>query len=370
MPLSQCAPTLSTLPVEILYQILDYLDTATILLSVRYVAKTFYLISNSFNRYHIDFGALSKRHFDIICRLIYPQNVICIILSNEDTTPGQIDLFLTRFRIYYFPHLRSLTLRSIDWTELHGILTNTLPSSLISFSIHSQGRQSKSTLCLLSQRLTQSNLQSFSLNTHAHQIEGIFKNISESSLIHLTVGIITFNEYQIILRYCPQLQTLRMDDCWISDTDQCFPTNSYRQLTSLTLQDTNRSFEQLEHFLSLSPSIIELKIINSLSTPNSLIDGSKWKMLIKTKLLSLRFFHFVFYQVNLRIYQCDADVEVLIEPFRSSFWLEDKQWFVKCESIKTRKFNHLSIMKHVRCLSVNLSEIKTKMVCCNAQHYV
>ncbi|CAF1053538.1 unnamed protein product [Adineta ricciae] len=392
MPLPQSAPALSTLPVEILYRILIYLDTETILLSVRYVAKTFYLISNSFNHYHIDFSALSKRNFDIICRLIYPENVVSIILSDEDTTPGQIDLFLTRFRIHYFPHLRSLTFRSIDWTDLHGILTDIFPCSLISFSIHSQGKQSKSTLCLLSQRLNQSNLQSFSLNTYAHQIEGIFKNITESSLTHLTVGTITFNEYQIILRYCPQLRTLRIDDCWISDTDRCFPTKSYRQLTSLTLQDTNRSIEQLEHFLSLSPSIIELKIINSLSTPNSLIDGSKWKMLIKAKLLSLRLFHFVFYQVHLRIYQCDADVEVLIQPFRSSFWLEDKQWFVKCQSIKSlhkvklftvpfpstsyeyncdpdpillsttpRKFNHSTIMKHVRCLSINLSEIKTKL---------
>ena len=401
MPLLQCAPTLSTLPVEILYQILDYLDTETILLSVRYVTKTFYLISNSFNRYHIDFSVLSKRYFDIICRLIDPENIVSIVLSDEDTTPGQINLFLTRFRIHHFPHLHSLTFRSINWTDLHIILTDILPCSLTSFSIHSQGKQSKSTLYLLSQLLNQSNLKLFSLNTHAHQIEGIFKNISESSLTHLTVGIITFNEYQIILRYCSQLRTLRVDDCWISDTDRFLSTESHRQLTSLTLQDTNRSIEQLESFLSLSPSIIELKIINSLSTPNSLIDGSKWEALIKTKLPLLRSFHFVFYQVHLRIYQCDADVEILIRPFRSSFWLEDKQWFVKCQSIKSlhkvklftipfpsssydynhdpdqillsttpRKFNHSSIMEHIRRLSIDLSEIKTKPVCRDTRHCV
>jgi len=164
-------------------------------------------------------------------------------------------------------------------------------------------------------------------------------------------------------------------------------------VTSLTLRDTNRSMTQLESLLPLTPSLVELKLINSPSTPNSLIDGFRWETLIKTKFSVLNRFQFVFHQLFLRIYECSADVESLIIPFRTSFWLEDKRWFVNCQSIKSshtiklysipfsvisydyhfdpgnillstsiRKFNHSLIMDHVRCLSLNLTEIKTNQI--------
>ncbi|UJR08750.1 hypothetical protein I4U23_013007 [Adineta vaga] len=158
---------------------------------------------------------------------------------------------------------------------------------------------------------------------------------SESCLTRLTVGIVTFNEYQNILRSCPRLRTLVIDDCWMNESDQNSSVTFYRQLSSLTLQDTNRSMLHLERFLSLTPSLVQLKIINCSLTPNSLIDGLYWEMLIKTKLFLLRQFQFVFYQLHLRIYECTDDVEVLIRPFRTSFWLEDKRWFVNCQSIKS-----------------------------------
>ncbi|CAF0826842.1 unnamed protein product [Adineta steineri] len=221
----------------------------------------------------------------------------------------------------------------------------------------------------------------------------MFKSITQSHLIELTIGILTFNEYQTILQYCPYLRVLVIDDCWINDTDQNSTIKSYRQLISLTLKFTNRSITQLEYLLLLTPSLTELKLINSPLTPNSLINGSYWEIFIKTKLSSLIKFQFVFYQLVLRTYECNGDVELFIIPFRTSFWLEEKQWFVNCQSIKSshtiqlysipfsinsydynfdlgnillstsiKKLNHSFIMDHVRCLSLNLTEIKTKQI--------
>jgi hypothetical protein len=390
---TKIVPSLSTLPVELLYRLLDYLDVQTILLSFRYVSKKFYLISHSSNRYNLDFSSISKSHFDLICRRICPERVISITLSDEDITPGQIGLFLSRFQISDFPQLRSLTLQYIDSNDLHEILHDILRCSLTSFSFHSRGKRNKSTFCLLSMLVTQTNLQTLSLNTHAHHIEGIFNSVVESYLAHLTIGTLTFNEYESVLQHCPHLRTLIIDDCWMNDTDRSSSIKSYRQVTSLTLRDTNRSMTQLESLLALTCSLVELKLINSPSTPNSLIDGSRWESLIKTKFFFLNKFQFVFHQLFVRIYECNADVELLMIPFRTSFWLEDKQWFVNCQSIKsshmiqlysipfsiisygynfdpgnillstsTRKFNRSLIMDHVRCLSLNLKEIKTKQI--------
>ncbi|CAF4021774.1 unnamed protein product [Adineta steineri] len=387
------APSLSTLPVELIYRILDYLDIETSLLSFRYVSKKFYFISNKWNSYNYDLSSISKNHFDLICRQICQEKIISLTLSDEDTTPGQIRLFFSLYRISSFPRLRSLTLRNIDSNDLYEILKDILNCSLTTFSCQSRGKQNKSIIHLLSKLIIQSNLEILSLNTHAHYIEQMFKSITQSHLIELTIGILTFNEYQTILQYCPYLRVLVIDDCWINDTDQNSTIKSYRQLISLTLKFTNRSITQLEYLLLLTPSLTELKLINSPLTPNSLINGSYWEIFIKTKLSSLIKFQFVFYQLVLRTYECNGDVELFIIPFRTSFWLEEKQWFVNCQSIKSshtiqlysipfsinsydynfdlgnillstsiKKLNHSFIMDHVRCLSLNLTEIKTKQI--------
>ncbi|CAF0817129.1 unnamed protein product [Adineta steineri] len=387
------APSLSTLPVELIYRILDYLDIETSLLSFRYVSKKFYFISNKWNSYNYDLSSISKNHFDLICRQICQKKIVSITLSDEDTTPGQIRLFFSLNRISNFPRLRSLTLRNIDSNDLYEIVKDILNCSLTTFSCQSRGKQNKSIIHLLSKLIIQSNLEILSLNTHAHYIEQMFKSMTQSHLIELTIGILTFNEYQTILQYCPYLRVFVIDDCWINDTDQNSTIKSYQQLISLTLKFTNRSITQLEYLLLLTPSLTELKLINSPLTPNSLINGSYWEVFIKTKLLSLIKFQFVFYQLVLRTYECNGDVELFIIPFRTSFWLEEKQWFVNCQSIKSshtiqlysvpfsinsydynfdlgnillstsiKKLNHSIIMDHVRCLSLNLTEIKTKQI--------
>ena len=46
-------PYLDILPVELIFHILNYLDTDTILLSFRYICKRFYIITNAYNQYKL-----------------------------------------------------------------------------------------------------------------------------------------------------------------------------------------------------------------------------------------------------------------------------------------------------------------------------
>ena len=83
-------PYLDILPVELLYHILNYLDTTTILLSFRYVCQRFYLISNVYKQYQLNLNSCTKSSFYRFCRVINPLNIISLILSDDDQTPGQI----------------------------------------------------------------------------------------------------------------------------------------------------------------------------------------------------------------------------------------------------------------------------------------
>src|SRR5205085_8856423 len=118
--------------------ILNYLDCDTILLSFRYVCKRFYLITNGYNQYKLNLNSCIKSNFYCYCRIINPLNIISLILSDDDQTPGQISLFLTYFNFKQFNYLRSLTLLEIEDTNLN-IISNDLSSlSLISLTIKSR----------------------------------------------------------------------------------------------------------------------------------------------------------------------------------------------------------------------------------------
>ncbi|CAF0952592.1 unnamed protein product [Rotaria sordida] len=396
-------PSLRTLPVELLYRILEYLDVQTILLSLRKVCTKFYTITENFDRYKLDLSSSTKHDFHLICHLIHPESVMSIIVSDGEKTPGQIKLFFSLFQIQQFIRLRSLTLNHIDCKDLNEILHDILHCSLLSLSFHTRGKRNKSTLRLLSMFTTRSSLRQLSINTHAHHVAEIFSSI-QSNLQHLNIGTCTYEEYHKILRHCPHLRTLIIDDCWMTDIGETNSIGSrgifYPQLISLTFKDTNRSMIQLHLLLSFTPSLTYLKLINFPFAHNSLIDGYQWEIFIKRKLLLLKKFEFLFHQQLLRTYNSSSDIESLLLPFRTSFWLEEKHWFVICDYIKSchqTKFysipycpisfdyhldpDHISlstsmiktydpiILDNVHCLSLNLTELKSKgmrkLVCSN-----
>jgi hypothetical protein len=62
--------------------------------------------------------------FNFVCRRIRPEQVISLILSDDNDTPGQTELFFSRFRLEEFIHLRSLTLIKIEFESFEAIFVN------------------------------------------------------------------------------------------------------------------------------------------------------------------------------------------------------------------------------------------------------
>jgi hypothetical protein len=106
----------------------------------------------------------------------------------------------------------------------------------------------------------------------------------------------------------------------------------YEQLTSLTLIDSRMSMFGLTSTLSLTPSLIYLKIICSPDSFDTIADGFCWEQFLRANLPLLHKFEFFFTNIY-NVYYKPRDIELLISRFQTPFWLEEKHWFVICDYI-------------------------------------
>ncbi|CAF4553603.1 unnamed protein product [Rotaria sp. Silwood2] len=104
--------------------IFSYFLAHEILLSFSNTSDHIDSILLSYALYKINFKYISKSHFDLVCRQIRPSQVITLILSDADDTPGQYALFLSHFSIEQFIQLQLLMLIDIELDSLDSILSN------------------------------------------------------------------------------------------------------------------------------------------------------------------------------------------------------------------------------------------------------
>lgn len=324
--------SLLTLPVEILHHIIDYLDTSTIFLSLSNVCTHFRAILHSYNRYRLDFNSISKCNFHRICRIIQPENILSLTLSDDNKTPGQIRLFLSLFNIDQFSQLRLLSLVGTDDNDLSKILYSNISSTLTSLSINWREAHcpTPTSMDLLSSTLDRLSLRTLELKTGSYGIEEMLWPV-QYALQHLTLMYITQKHYCTILRTTPNLKILVLNHCSMHKVDEDDET-MYEQLTSLILIDSRMSMKELVSILFLTPSLTYLKIICLPESFETIADGFRWEQFIRVNLPLLNKFEFFFTNMY-NVYHGWRDIESLISRFQTPFWLEEKHWFVTCDYI-------------------------------------
>ena len=320
---------LHTLPVELLHHILQLLDSETILLSFRHVCRRFHLITDVYNRYRLDLHSCTKANFYRLCRTITPSNILALTLSDDETTPGQIGLFLRYFQLTQFQSLRSLTLLEIGDSNLNLLLKALSHPSLRSLTIKSRTffTWTTPTLASLSTILEQSSLKQLTFSIWCFEIyDFVWPEQCFVEYLHIS-NRITFEQYCTILQRCSSLQTFIIKDVLWNDP-AITPSASYPQLKSLTLADNRMDISRLEPFFSLTPSLTYLKVIGMAY----LNDADPWEKILRAQLPHLDRFEFFFLSwknVNYDI----ADIQSLIRPYQTAFWLENKRWIVNCDYI-------------------------------------
>jgi hypothetical protein len=90
----------------------------------------------------------------------------------------------------------------------------------------------------------------------------------------------------------------------------------------------------LEYLLSVTPSLVYLKLIGSGHLHDDAFDGTRWKNFIENDLVFLEKFEF-FFTTQGHGNQAADNVLSLIIPFSINFWKEEKHWFVQCDFIKS-----------------------------------
>ena len=150
---------LSTLPNELIYRILDILDNETIFFSFGNVCKRFHTLIRAYNQYKFNFQSISKPYFHSICRLIHPENIVSLTLSDDNRTPGQIKWFLSFFQIRQFIRLRSLTLIDIDEDDFHTIFPFENKILSLSFTFRNYIFRNSETLPVFSSIVSNKNLR-------------------------------------------------------------------------------------------------------------------------------------------------------------------------------------------------------------------
>ena len=319
---------LHTLPVEILYQILDDLDTHTILCSFRYTCRNFRAIVENYDRFSLNFQSISKPNFDRICHLIDPYCVRTLILSENSQTFDQIKLFLTHFRLEQFNRLRSLSLFIREEEAIRAIAERFNISSLQVFSLkidRFDDRRKTTTARILSTIIAKSNLSKLQL----HMQDGRFEKIiwpSQCSIRYLEVNnTIAIEQLHTVFRCSPHLRTVVINSFFILNPSQPI-SMSFDQLTSLTMNKVNMKINDLEFFLSMTPALTHLKLIGT----GNFCDGYRWENFIQLHLPALNKFEFSFTETH-NSQKNFQEVKFIGMKFQTPFWLEQKKWFIICE---------------------------------------
>ncbi|CAF3031780.1 unnamed protein product [Rotaria sp. Silwood2] len=134
-------------------------------------------------------------------------------------------------------------------------------------------------------------------------------------LHHLTLGRCNIDIIKHILHAAPQLKSLNTNFRYNkSTTEFIFPFGKLNRLT-LKIEGSSVSMKNMEQLLGNLPSLKYLEL--HANGHDDLVDGQRWQM-ITSRLIMFNFY-----------FSIPKDLESQdLDSFRSSFWLNEKHWFV------------------------------------------
>jgi hypothetical protein len=112
-----------SLPVELIHHLSRYFSAHEILHTFTNVSSYVDAVLLTYPYYCINFKSISKTNFNLVCQRIIPDQVIALTLSDDEDTPGLVELFLSRFQINQFTRLQSLILIEIGPDYWENIMT-------------------------------------------------------------------------------------------------------------------------------------------------------------------------------------------------------------------------------------------------------
>jgi hypothetical protein len=110
------------LPTELIEMIFRYLSGCDLYLSFGNLNDRFNRLLGNYHYFSLDFRSVSKFTFDSVIKYIRPSDIYALTLSHDMETTGQIELFLSYWKLSDFVNLRSLNLPGINQFILSDII--------------------------------------------------------------------------------------------------------------------------------------------------------------------------------------------------------------------------------------------------------
>ncbi|CAF1194459.1 unnamed protein product [Rotaria sordida] len=333
---------LESLANELILELFEFFNAIQLLRAFHGLNSRFdTLLDVHFRAYSLDFRSVSKHDFDIFCQQQLPSlidRVASICLSDDDETPNLPDHFLSyNLTINIFTNLRSLALYG-----LHSTIT-----------VQKFILDCRKLPCLTHLKVTdcrfkvQKEFIRF-INTVWHLTKLIhchFDNIFEStirfiepkepslSIEHFSITNTTcqLNGLTRLLKQTPHLRRLYVSIAPNDDNDDERMQVIHSSITTMTLL-FHHSIEKMTNFLKIIPNLLRLTI----DTTNIYLNGQQWQQIIVNQLQKLKIFRFrmIFsFPVNNsdNNNNIEKQIDLLLDTFRTPFWLDEHHWFVRCD---------------------------------------
>lgn len=330
--------SLISLPIELLHRVFDFVDAQTILLNIANVCQQLNFVSASYNRLKLKYDSSSHYNFKQISRLVCFDNVISLSIKNDHISNNRINRFIQFFGNCEFRRLRALSVTNCSYKEFEELLQHINTECPITLTLHLFHGFQERLPNILPPLISKYQVQKLFYDSLPYS--NIPISWAEcSNLEDLIITECTSTQCISIIRQCVQLQALRIKSCTSNNQDEIrralsSPVTNVSCLKTLAIEHCSLSLQQLESLFILTPALEHLLIGRIEQELKSLNHGYFWERTIQKKLRSLKKFEFFFsYTVTAQNNNDHPSLESLIIPFRTSFWLEEKHWYISCDYV-------------------------------------
>ncbi|CAF1671841.1 unnamed protein product [Adineta ricciae] len=320
---------LSNLPVEILRHIFQYCDAITILHKIGSVCKRLRAVAYQYNEIKLE---VTQTNYNALKTILHgiPSHAITsmeISYTIDNTEKAVIEYFTSQ--ITRFTQMQYLLLRSVSNYYMKCFLQDLNGIQLISLTIDIRQVPNEFIYSIIPSVISKLNLQKFCCTSLNYKL----KNISwpsDCKLTYLGMNSCLYSEYTNILQQLPYLKTLRLNEI-IFDNEKMSDVSFTSRLTCLTLEDCSLSIEHLKLLVSKTPAIRNLTLAFHNKIFQSMADIYDWETFIRIQLNFLdKLEFFISYEYS---FDHMINLELFVEPFKQSFWLNENHWNVGCEYI-------------------------------------
>ena len=284
----------------------------------------------------INFSSTTFQVFILISNLFQKKiSIPCVNNISHRLWPKFIHFLSYHFTLRQFIHLKSLSLSHIRFNNTYYNILQDLPhlQRLTSFKIdtlhYQYDRENISYMLHIIwnlPKLIHCYLTNISINFSDGELT--FPDAISSSMKYLSIDEMQFTLNQVftLLKQTPNLRYLHINIKTLHDMNQSL-TPFCSSLTVFKVHFSSPMLDQITNLLQHVPNLHHL----TFESDGILIDGHQWETLITTYLSKLRRFQFLSQMKFYTQWNKEKKIDRLLDTYRTSFWLDQHQWFVRCD---------------------------------------